>query len=180
MWCESSDRGTLISEIHPGGLCPASLLSVQTLNFPTKATRITAQPFARCFSSHTISQPLMLLLFFLSLSHHCSFKTHKKVFNFVWMPATQTRRPVIKRVFTQKCLFPDLMTNNSALTHAYKNTHTHHMKSHCAHFTECVKQYKQLEIWLLVQSTKCCFDVILKNEISENHDKRHNRSAALK
>lgn len=45
MWCESSDRGTLISEIHPGGLCPASSLSVQTLNFPTKTTRITAQPF---------------------------------------------------------------------------------------------------------------------------------------
>lgn len=60
MWCESSDRGTLISEIHPGGLCPALSLSVQTLNFPTKTSRITAQPFTLSFLSHTISPPHLL------------------------------------------------------------------------------------------------------------------------
>lgn len=67
--------GTLISEIHPGGLCPASSVSVQTLNFLTKTTRITAQPFAI-----SGSLPSMLLLFFYPSPfppHHYNFyNTH--------------------------------------------------------------------------------------------------------
>lgn len=66
MWCKSSDRGTLISEIYPGGLLPASSASVQTVNFLTTMTRITAQSFSVC--SHSMSHPFMPLHFFISLS----------------------------------------------------------------------------------------------------------------
>ena len=88
MWCESSDRGTLILAIHPGGLCPASSLSVQTQKFPTKTTWITAQVFTPSLSSHSIShlsssRPIYL---FSSLSHHIIFKTQKHL---LWRHKTQ-------------------------------------------------------------------------------------------
>lgn len=100
MWCESSDRGTLISEIHPGGLCPASSLSVQTLNFPTKTTRITAQPF----SSHSISHPLMLSLYLSpSPSYHYIFKTqaHKSIILCANVCGSETKANDITNLHTE-------------------------------------------------------------------------------
>ena len=88
------------------------------------------------FSSRSISHPLMLLLF-LSLSippvSLPFFFLNTDALNFMWMSATQTQKQVIQ----QKCLFPDLLMNNTAHTHIY--THSHTCSPWSAHFTECVK-----------------------------------------
>lgn len=75
MWCENNNGGTLILQIHPAGLCPASSFTVQAQNFPTKTTRIMAQ--APTLLHPSISLSLLSSMFFLSSSplHHCIFKT---------------------------------------------------------------------------------------------------------
>lgn len=114
MWCESSVRGTLISEIHPGGLCPASSVSVQTLNFLTKTTRITAQPFSVClFSLHL--PPFNALAFYISPHITTIFITQK---HSTLCESLHLRHKV---KITQKCLFPDLKMNNAAHTHTHSS-----------------------------------------------------------
>lgn len=133
MWCESSVRGTLISEIHPGGLCPASLVSVQTVNFLAETTRIAAQPFAPSFSSHSITHPLMPRALFIT-PHYNFFTAHK---HSTLCECLHLGRKIISDTHTKKIAsFPNLMMNNAA--HRY--TRAHRLQSPRAHFTECVKQ----------------------------------------
>ena len=178
MWCESSDRGTLISEIHPGGLCPASSLSVQTLNFPTKTTRITAQPFTRLLSSHYISQPFILSLYIsLPPSHSSATQIHKS------RKASRDRlrqmqRPIILQILMQRKPWSD----EQYAAHTHTHTHTQqHTQSQWAHFTGWKKDPIQTTADLIISTEhKTLFCCQLKNEISENHDKQGNTKAALK
>lgn len=140
MWCESSVRGTLISEIHPGGLSPASSVSVQTLNFLTRTTRITAQPFAVCLLSLHLP-PFSALALFISPHITTIFITqkHSTLCEFLHL-----RHKVI---ITQKCLFPDVKMNDAA------HTHTLITYNHCVHISSSVWNNKQVEIWLWVRRT---------------------------
>lgn len=91
-------------------------------------------------------------------SYHCIFKnTSTRKHSILWKGLKSKKN---RRKKSSSCTanhhreityFSPLMMNNAP------HTHTHHIQSWHAHFAECIKQYKHLEIWLWVQSQKHLF-----------------------
>lgn len=120
---------TLISQIHPGGSRPATLVSVQTPNFLAEATRITAQPSAPSLSPRSISNshlpappPLQNVSLALFISHSISpLHPHDLYAADAGRLEANTCVGGGEVISDAHALFPNLMVNNAA----YKHTHTH-------------------------------------------------------
>lgn len=147
---EAFSGATLILRIHPGGLRPATLVSVQTSNFLAEATRIMAQPSATSLSPCSISTtypphpnpnppftPPLLSLYLIPSRHFIPAISAPQQ---TQAESRQTPASEVGEVISDAHgLFPNLMANNAG-------AHTHTRRPITYNHSVHVWNNKQVEI----------------------------------